>query len=63
MDSGKSSVENSEMYDHKQFLDICIEETHTDIPEVREGDEKVENSSRKRSTEKVNSCITSHSQT
>ena len=41
------------MKDNKKFLDICIEETQTDIPDFGGGTEHEENDSKKNPSEKV----------
>ena len=53
VDSGQDILEDSEVNDNKKFLDICIEETQTDIPDVGGGTELEENDSKKNPSEKV----------
>merc|ERR1711892_151777 len=59
VDSGQDILEDSEVNDNKKFLDICIEETQTDIPDVGGGTELEENDSKKNPSEKIVELVSS----
>ena len=49
----QNTPENSEASGDKNFLEVCIEETQTDVPDLGNGKSHEENSSNEEAVEKV----------